>query len=115
MRLFRPLSIRNMAASIITPDDLENFKQDLIKEIQQLISPKQAQRKWLKSNEVRRMLLISPGTLQNMRVNGILPFTKIGSVIFYDFDDIQKMLESRKRNPHALPGAKRKSSDYGDR
>ncbi len=85
-----------MAATIITPEDLENFKQDLLKEIQQLISPKQAQRKWLKSNEVRRMLLISPGTLQNLRINGMLPFTKIGSVIFYDYDDIRKMLESNK-------------------
>lgn len=105
-----------MAASIITPEDLENFKRELLSEIQKLLGSGQhaSQRKWLKSNEVRRMLLVSPGTLQNMRVNGMLPFTKIGSVIFYDYEDIQKMLESRKRNPHALPGAKHKSSDYGN-
>jgi isocitrate dehydrogenase kinase/phosphatase len=43
---------------------------------------------------------VSPGTLQNLRVNGTLPFTKIGGVIFYDYDDIQRMLEENKRSPH---------------
>jgi hypothetical protein len=93
-----------MAATIITPEDLQNFKQELLTEIQQLLSQKQTgpTRKWLKSNEVRRLLLVSPGTLQNLRVNGTLPFTKIGGVIFYDYDDIQKMIEEHKRNPHLI-------------
>lgn len=91
-----------MAATIITPEDLQNFKQELLSEIQKLLSQRQTTpaRKWLKSNEVRRLLLVSPGTLQNLRVNGTLPYTKIGGVIFYDYDDIQKMIEEHKRNPH---------------
>ncbi|MBS1681598.1 MAG: hypothetical protein OJF59_001841 [Cytophagales bacterium] len=93
-----------MAANIVTLEDLQNFKQELIAEIQKLLSQRQTTpaRKWLKSNEVRRLLLLSPGTLQNLRVNGTLPFTKIGGVIFYDYDDIQKMIEANKRNPHFL-------------
>ena len=93
-----------MAATIITPEDLQNFKQELLTEIQNLLSQRQTApaRKWLKSNEVRRLLLVSPGTLQNLRVNGTLPFTKIGGVIFYDYDDIQKMIEEHKRNPHLV-------------
>jgi len=93
-----------MAATIITPEDLQNFKQELLSEIQKLLSQRQTTpaRKWLKSNEVRRLLLVSPGTLQNLRVNGTLPFTKIGGVIFYDYDDIQKMIEEHKRNPRLV-------------
>ncbi len=93
-----------MAANIVTLEDLHNFKQELIAEIQKLLSQRQTTpaRKWLKSNEVRRLLLLSPGTLQNLRVNGTLPFTKIGGVIFYDYDDIQKMIEANKRNPHFM-------------
>lgn len=93
-----------MAASIITLEDLQNFKQELLTEIERILSQRQTApvRKWLKSNEVRRLLLVSPGTLQNLRVNGKLPFTKIGGVIFYDYDDIQKMIESNKRNPHLV-------------
>ena len=93
-----------MAANIPTLEDLQNFKQELLTEIERLLSQRQTApaRKWLKSNEVRRLLLVSPGTLQNLRVNGTLPFTKIGGVIFYDYDDIQKMIEENKRNPHLV-------------
>jgi hypothetical protein len=93
-----------MAATIITLEDLQNLKQELLTEIQKLLSQRQTTpaRKWLKSNEVKRLLLVSPGTLQNLRVNGTLPFTKIGGVIFYDYDDIQKMIEEHKWKPHLV-------------
>jgi len=38
------------------------------------------------------------GTLQNLRVNGTLPFTKIGGVIFYEYEEIKKMLEKHRHN-----------------
>lgn len=87
-----------MAANIITLEDLRAFKEELLEEIRNLLSHhRQAPtRKWLKSHEVRRLLTISPGTLQNLRVNGTLPFTKIGGVIFYDYEDIRKMLQDNK-------------------
>jgi hypothetical protein len=44
-----------MAATIITIEDLQSFKQDLLTEIQKILSQRQTTlaRKWLKSNEVR--------------------------------------------------------------
>ena len=89
-----------MAANIITQEDLQIFKQELLEEIKILYTQTHpaTTRKWLKSHEVRRLLTISPGTLQTLRVNGTLPFTKIGGVIFYDYDDIQKMLHDNKNN-----------------
>lgn len=88
-----------MAAKVLTPDDLEKFKRDLLGEIEKLLQSFNGQptRKWLKSPDVRRLLYISPGTLQNLRVNGSLPYTKIGGVIYYDFEDIQKMLMDNRR------------------
>ena len=96
-----------MAANIVTLEDLQNFKLELLTELQKILSQRQPTptRKWLKSHEVRRLLTLSPGTLQNLRVNGTLPFTKIGGVIFYDYDDIQKMIEEHKSSPH-LTGSK---------
>jgi hypothetical protein len=90
-----------MATNIITIEDLQNFKKELIEEIKNLLNQRQTTpiRKWLKSHEVRRLLTVSPGTLQNLRVNGTLPFTKIGGVIYYDYDDIQKMLQEHKAPP----------------
>ena len=93
-----------MAANIVTIEDLQNFKQELLAELQKILSQRQptTTRKWLKSHEVRRLLTLSPGTLQNLRVNGTLPFTKIGGVIFYDYDDIQKMIEEHKSSTHSV-------------
>jgi hypothetical protein len=90
-----------MTANIVTMEDLQTFKRELLEEIKGLLSERSAAvptRRWLKSHEVRRLLTISPGTLQHLRVNGTLPFTKIGGVIFYDQGDVQKMLEGRKSN-----------------
>ena len=88
-----------MAAEIITTDDLMTFKIELVEEFKKLLKEHTGQpaKKWLKSPDVRELLNISPGTLQNLRVNGTLPFTKIGGVIYYDYDDIQKMLLENKQ------------------
>ena len=40
------------------------------------------------------MLRISPGTLQNMRVNGKITPAKIGGVFFYRREDLDKLLHS---------------------
>ncbi|EHQ25081.1 helix-turn-helix domain-containing protein [Mucilaginibacter paludis] len=55
--------------------------------------PGQALQNLQKSCEVRKMLNISPGTLQNLRINGTLRFTKIGSIMYYKLEDINKVLE----------------------
>lgn len=100
-----------MISNMITLEDLEIFKREMLEEIKKLLSqrqPAQAQR-WLKSHQVRRLLTISPGTLQQLRVNGTLPFTKVGGVIFYDVEDIEKMLTQRKQNSENSSDEKRSS------
>lgn len=86
------------AGQLVTIDDLLILKSDLLGEIRKLLKEASGQpvKKWLKSYEVRKLLDISPGTLQNLRVNSTLPFTKIGGVIYYDQEDIKEMLQSRK-------------------
>ncbi len=87
-----------MAAEVITTDDLREFKLELVEEFKQLLSEQKgvSTKKWLKSDEVRKFLGISPGTLQNLRVNGTLPFTKMGGVLYYDSQDIHGILEQNK-------------------
>lgn len=87
-----------MAATIITTDDLREFKMELLDGIKQLLNHQSGQvtKKWLKSPEVRELLSISPGTLQNLRINGTLPYTKVGGVLYYDYRDIVKVLEDNR-------------------
>ncbi|RXG11180.1 hypothetical protein DSM03_1291, partial [Leeuwenhoekiella aestuarii] len=38
----------------------------------------------------------SPGTLQNLRINGTIPFTKVGGIIYYDAQEIQQLMEANR-------------------
>jgi hypothetical protein len=79
---------------MITREDLKQFKSELLDEIRQIMKPGPGQSKqWLKSVEVRKLLNISPGTLQNLRINGTLRYTKIGGMMYYKLEDIHKLLE----------------------
>ena len=45
------------------------------------------------------LLQVSPGTLQNLRINGTIPYSKIGGVIIYDAAEINNViLENRVDN-----------------
>ncbi len=88
-----------MAVQIITIEDLNKFRNLLLNDLKEIINSKPQQSKqWLKSNEVRKLLNISPGTLQNLRINGTLSYTKIGGIMYYNHADIDKLLNGNKVN-----------------
>ena len=89
------LKSRIYREQLITVEDLEAFRNELLQDIKKLLEglSGQANKKWLKSSEVKKMLGVSPGTLQNLRINGMLPYSKIGGIIFYRYEDIVKLLE----------------------
>ncbi len=86
-----------MPVEIATREDLEKFRVQLLNDIKQLIEPKQqvAVKQWLKASDVRRLLNISSGKLQTLRISGKLRSSKIGGVNYYKHDDIQQLLESQ--------------------
>lgn len=91
-----------MELQIITPEDLTAFRKVLLNDLKELLAKQgQPEKKWLKSKEVRKLLNISPGTLQNLRINGTLGYTKVGSILYYDNNDIEKLLSKNKI--HAVP------------
>ena len=73
---------------------LSDFQQKLLIEIRIVLNEKKYpfEKEWIKSNEIKKMLGISHGTLQTLRNNGTIPFTKIGGVIFYSRELIEKIL-----------------------
>ena len=88
-----------MAAEIITKEDLREFKVELIKEFTSIIQNKTPQQKTiLKSAGVRKMLGISAGSLQTLRINGLLPFTKLNGTLYYEYDDVIEALNKNKTN-----------------
>jgi hypothetical protein len=48
---------------------------------------------WLDNQDVMHLLHISPRTLQSLRSNGILPFSRISNKLYYKRSDIQRILQ----------------------
>jgi len=83
---------------ILTVGDLADFREDLLSEINRMFKEHNGEpgKKWLKSSEIKKLLGISHGFLQQLRDSGTLPFIKIGGSIYYEVEDIQKMMLSHK-------------------
>lgn len=84
---------------ILTKEDLEQFKRELFAELRrpaQKLHQQAQQKGWLKSFEVRKLLGISPGTLQTYRRDGTIRYSKIGGLMFYKYDDIVSLMEDKK-------------------
>lgn len=84
---------------IATLQDLQTMKAEILDEIRSLkkSNPENPQ-KWVKSKQAREILGCSPGTLQNLRQNGSIEFSKIGGTLYYSLDSIMKKLEQNKQN-----------------
>lgn len=83
-----------MSLELLTRQDLLDFKAELFNELKKLLLPPETmKKKFLRSSEVRQALGISPGTLQNLRSNGTLRYARIGGIIFYDADEVEKLLK----------------------
>ncbi|MGE8426273.1 MAG: helix-turn-helix domain-containing protein [Sphingobacterium sp.] len=77
----------------VTYEDLIALKDAILSEIRLL--NKHQTRKWIKSKDVRKLLNISAGTLQTMRNNKEIPFTRVGGVIYYDPKEIDQYLRTK--------------------
>ena len=86
-----------MNIEIVTKQDLDQLKQELLQELKKLQPANTGiDKKWLKTREVCKLLNCSPGTLQNLRINGTIEFTRLGGTLFYSAESISKVLERNK-------------------
>ena len=87
-----------MEVSIVTKQDLQQFKIELLESIEHLLQSKKTDQKlWLRTSEVKALLNISSGTLQNLKINGTLSYSKIGGTLYFNYKDIENLLMDFKR------------------
>ena len=86
-----------MQVELVTKEDLQLFRQQLLNDLKSIMAPTQPQpAQWLRSGEVRKLLKISPGTLQNLRITAVLNPVKIGGSFYYQSSEIQEMLKTNR-------------------
>lgn len=81
---------------LLTLGDLEDFKNELMDQLKVLFKEgrQMPTKTWLRSSELKKMLGISAGTLQTLRVKGQIEYTKIGSIFFYSADAIEQTFQN---------------------
>ncbi len=78
----------------ITTDDLRQYGLLLLNDIRKIVEKTEpcekdeVQPEWLKSHVVRKLMDISPGSLQNLRVTGKVKFKKILGSYYYNKSDL---------------------------
>jgi hypothetical protein len=95
--LFDRKKANDMAAEIVTKEDLEDFRIQLLTDIKNIIQvhPTQSAGKLegYKTSDVRSMLGCSFNKLVSLRITRKLRTKKIGGTLYYNKDDIKKLLE----------------------
>ena len=79
----------------MTKEELDNFRVTLLTDLARMMKRPDTFERWLKSYEVRKLLKISAGTLHRLRAKGILPYSRIGGIFLYKYEDVEKMVEKR--------------------
>ena len=88
-----------MTVNLITKEELQQFKKELLTELVEIVNSKETTTpKWLKSYQVRELLGISRGTLQHLTEKRTLKATLVGGLLFYEYDDIVKLMRGGNRN-----------------
>ncbi len=79
--------------NVVTKDDLRQFGLVLLNDLRKVMENGSAQQEnlhpeWLKSKVVRRLLDMSAGTLQNLRITGKVRYKKILGSYYYNKADL---------------------------
>ena len=83
----------------VTKDDLRQFGLLLLNDIRKIIDESQTSEKesldpeWLKSRVVRKLMDMSAGSLQNLRVTGKIRFKKVLGSYYYNKTDLRKLFD----------------------
>lgn len=88
---------KNVMEEIITKEDLRQFGLQLLDKMRIIVqetTPTQTelvQPEWLKSKAVKKLLDISAGSVQNLRVTQKVRFKKVLGSYYYNKEDLQKL------------------------
>lgn len=92
-----------MAVDIVTKEDLQLFRMQLLNEIKDIITILKSENLKIpaevyRTRQVKKMLNCSNGKLQSLRIAGKLRCKKIGGALYYLSEDIQKLLTNDSSN-----------------
>ena len=85
-----------MATKVLTQEDLQIFKHELVIEIKKLVNESAVgpHKRWIKAEQVRKILDISNNSLRALRANGTFKICRLGGTVYYDLLHIKQLFET---------------------
>ncbi|MFP3832080.1 helix-turn-helix domain-containing protein [Chryseobacterium sp. SIMBA_028] len=82
----------------ITKDHLRQLRLEIVCDLQKILNKKGIDKQefdidWLRSKAIRRIMNISPASLQNLRITGKIRFRKVMGSYYYSRTDLLKLFE----------------------
>ena len=77
---------------LLTKKDLVEFELKILEKMDHLLKPNLTP-KLLRNADLKKMLKLSDSAIQNLRIQGQLPYSKIGGTIYYKLEDVEKLFE----------------------
>jgi hypothetical protein len=87
---------------VVTKEDLRQFGLELLGNIENLITQTNeghsdvTEQEWIKSRQVRKLMNMSPGSVQNLRVTEKVRFKKIVGSYYYNKADLLKLFTDER-------------------
>ena len=81
---------------LLTKQDLGGPEDRIVKRIAEEINSSENAKIWVRSRKVQELLSISSSGLQNLRVAGLIPYSRIQGSLYYNYEDILRILEDNK-------------------
>ena len=82
----------------ISPDKLKNMIRDVIRDEMISIEKKKKEKELMNARELCQYLNIHPGTLNNWKRDGKIPFKRMGKRVFFEKAEVKKALEENNYN-----------------
>lgn len=79
---------------VLTKEDLQLFRVQLLDDLKKMLGNSlrtEENFEWVKSAAVRKMLKVSPGTLQNLRISGRINPVKIEGSWYYNLTELRAL------------------------
>lgn len=81
---------------LMNSEELRELIRDM-KEVKGLLSTRQIKNDFpqlLRTSEVKKLLKIGESTLATLRLNGSIPFTKVGGTIYFLKEDLKQIIQN---------------------
>ena len=109
-----------MSVQLVTAEDLQILKREVLSGVKDLINAAITPKKeLLRNKDVKEILGISTATLQTLRINGTLTHSKVGGTLYYKYSDVMKVFDENIRKglsskePVSLGGLIEKEVNHG--